>query len=76
MIISNLLDVYLHSASQVDATDCHFAYRMIMVLLRRELSLDQVCRFAYTLFLHDSMISSHVLTDLHVELLCITMVRL
>jgi len=28
---------------QVDATDCHFAYRMIMVLLRRELTLEQVC---------------------------------
>ncbi|KAF5831308.1 hypothetical protein DUNSADRAFT_13309, partial [Dunaliella salina] len=26
---------------KVDATDCHFAYRMIMVLLRRELTLEQ-----------------------------------
>ncbi len=27
---------------QVGATDCHFAYRMLMVLMRRELPLEQV----------------------------------
>eukprot|EP00200_Dunaliella_tertiolecta_P012954 CAMPEP_0202391902 /NCGR_PEP_ID=MMETSP1127-20130417/92085_1 /ASSEMBLY_ACC=CAM_ASM_000462 /TAXON_ID=3047 /ORGANISM="Dunaliella tertiolecta, Strain CCMP1320" /LENGTH=1088 /DNA_ID=CAMNT_0048994367 /DNA_START=117 /DNA_END=3383 /DNA_ORIENTATION=+ len=32
---------FFNKLAQVDATDCHFAYRMIMVLLRRELTLEQ-----------------------------------
>lgn len=46
---------------QVGATDCHFAYRMVVVLMRRELPLDQALR------LHEMMWADDLLHILGLE---------
>ena len=38
---------------QIGAVECHFAYRMIVVLMRRELSLEQSLRLWEMLWAHD-----------------------
>mmetsp|Transcript_35293 Transcript_35293/g.89328 ORF Transcript_35293/g.89328 Transcript_35293/m.89328 type:complete len:648 (-) Transcript_35293:539-2482(-) len=52
-LLERLDATLFYKLRQVGATDCHFAYRMIVVLMRRELPLDQALRLHEMLWADD-----------------------
>eukprot|EP00798_Chlamydomonas_sp_ICE-L_P024018 gene24018-9593_t len=52
-LLEQLDPTLFYKIRQMGATDCHFAYRMIVVLMRRELALDQSLRLWEMLWADD-----------------------
>lgn len=54
--------VLMHQLRALGAAECHFAYRMIVVMMRRDLPISQVSRYHVTA---DTCIWRQVSSDLH-----------